>query len=166
VTVRRATPAEWRAVRELRLEALRTDPLAFGSTLEREEAFPPELWQERLALNPSAPGCATWIALDSEGGWVGMAITADVEQQIHVFGMWVHPAARGRGAGARLLDAALTELDATQPDRSIVLEVNPRQAIAQALYASRGFRPTGRSSPLGHHDPEQVVEMRRDGAPS
>jgi ribosomal protein S18 acetylase RimI-like enzyme len=165
VQIRRAVPEEWRQWRELRLEALRTDPMAFGSTLEREVPFPPELWQERLARNPSAPGCGSWIAVDASGRWIGMGVTADLEGQVHVFAMWVHPEARGRGVGARLLDAALHELGRSEPERSIVLEVNPRQRAAQALYLSRGFRPTGRSSPLGHHDPEQVVELRRDPPP-
>jgi ribosomal protein S18 acetylase RimI-like enzyme len=146
----------------LRLEALRTDPLAFGSTLDREEGFPPELWQERLLPSPSVPGCGHWVALDASGRWLGMAVTAEVEEQVHVFAMWVHPSARGRGLGARLLDRALDELDRTAPSRSVVLEVNPRQTVAQSLYVSRGFRPTGRSSPLGHHDPEVVVELRRE----
>ena len=159
--IRLAEPSEWREARDLRLEALRTDPLAFGSTLEREEAFGPEQWQQRVARNPEAPGCGQWIAVERPSRWIGTVSTALFQGELHVFAMWVRPAERGHGIGGQLLDAALTEIERARPGASVVLDVNPRQVAARTLYESRGFRPTGRTEPLGHTAGESVVEMRR-----
>jgi GNAT superfamily N-acetyltransferase len=84
--------------------------------------------------------------------------------EYHVWGMWVSPDFRGRGLGRKLLDQALSWAQSTNPSRGICLEVNPGQSIAVQLYESRGFRPTGKTSSLGHHAPAIVQEMRREPA--
>jgi len=157
--VLRVEESEWNAFRELRLEALRSDPLAFGSTLERELKFTEELWRERLAN----PGSGNWVAVDSRDRWVGMTVAARIEGQFRIFGMWVHPDQRGKGVGGVLLDAAIAWVDGVATRAPIVLEVNRRQAAAVRLYRSRGFEFTGVSRPLGHTPGESVDEMVRTG---
>jgi ribosomal protein S18 acetylase RimI-like enzyme len=46
--VGRLLPADWEAVREIRLTALAQAPDAFASTLEREQAFDEKEWRTRL----------------------------------------------------------------------------------------------------------------------
>jgi hypothetical protein len=53
-TVRRLRADEHALLRDLRLRALSDAPMAFGSTLAREEAFTPDVWQTRAAAG--APG--------------------------------------------------------------------------------------------------------------
>ena len=62
--IRRATPADLGVVRALRLEALRLAPTAYGSTLEREEAFDDTVWAGRL--QPDAYPTFVWE--DDTGG--------------------------------------------------------------------------------------------------
>jgi ribosomal protein S18 acetylase RimI-like enzyme len=160
ISVRRVGEPEWERFRELRFRALREDPLAFGSTLEREEHFPEELWRERMA----APTSSYWIAADPDDRFVGMAVAARLEGEYHIFSMWVEPERRGAGLGGRLLDAALAWVEESTAGAPVRLDVNPRQVAAVRLYRSRGFRATGRSEPLGHSPNETVEAMVRPGA--
>src|ERR1700691_6267934 len=52
IQIRRLTPSECAAYREIRLEALRLNPESFGSTLEAESARPLEHFSERVAGCP------------------------------------------------------------------------------------------------------------------
>jgi ribosomal protein S18 acetylase RimI-like enzyme len=161
VRIRRVEPEEWKAYRDLRLEALRTDPLAFGSTLEREQGFSEEQWRDRIPRDSPVTPSATWAAVDRADRFVGMVVAARVDGVFHLFAMWVAPELRRKGFGGRLLDAAIEWVDRAAPGNAITLEVNPREVAALGLYTSRGFRPTGRSSALEHSPDERVNEMIR-----
>jgi len=162
VEIRRLRPEEWSAHRELRLKALATDPLAFGSTLVREEAFADELWKARTVRGAASNDTALFVADAGSEGLVGMVAIALLEGQWHVFAMWVEPGRRGEGIGGRLLDAGLNWFRARTSGEPLHLGVNPRQGDAVRLYENRGFRRTGGSSPLGHADGEMTVSMVLD----
>jgi ribosomal protein S18 acetylase RimI-like enzyme len=161
VGVRRVTPEDWEAYRELRLRALESDPLAFGSTLQREQGFTEERWKERLAGVPPSLPSVTWAAVDTSGRFIGMVAAARVGSAFHIFAMWVAPEVRGRGIGGRLLDAALSWIDREAPGGHVKLEVNSRQVAAVRLYRSRRFQATGTSSALEHAPGERTIEMIR-----
>ena len=161
VIVRPIREEEWEAYRDTRLRALQSDPLAFGSTYERESGFTPERWKELIRSSTHPRKSATWVAVQRTEKLVGMIAVVDIEQTLHVFAMWVDPRFRRKGVGGKLLDAALAWVDDVLQGRSVTLEVNPRQVDAIRLYESRGFRATGRASPLGHTPSERVVEMVR-----
>jgi ribosomal protein S18 acetylase RimI-like enzyme len=159
LVVRRIRPEEWPEYRDLRLRALETDPLAFGSTLQRERGFEETRWKERIAGNPPSSPSTTWVAVEGSGRFVGMVVAARVDGAFHIFAMWISPDARGKGTGGRLLDAAIAWVHEVSPGSAILLEVNRRSPAATHLYESRGFRSTGRVSPLSHTPGEQVHEM-------
>ncbi|HTW39470.1 MAG TPA: GNAT family N-acetyltransferase [Thermoplasmata archaeon] len=161
VEVRPVREGEWESYRDLRLEALRTDPLAFGSTLARERDFSPEMWRERISRGVAEQAALTFVAVDSTGRFVGTAAVATLEGDLHLFAMWVDPERRRTGVGGKLLDAALGWVRSSHPGSAVVLDVNPRQGTAVQLYESRGFRRTGKFSSLGHTPGEQVMEMIR-----
>lgn len=161
VEVRRVVEEEWRELRELRLRALRSDPVAFGSTWEEEAARPDPFWRERAVRGASSATSSQWVAVENDRRLVGTAVGALVEDRPHIFGMWVEPELRGRGIGGRLLDAALAWLRAASPGRAVLLDVNRKQTRAVVLYEARGFRFTGRSRPLEHTTGEFVDEMER-----
>ncbi len=52
IHIRQLAPSEAAAYREIRLEALRCTPEAFGSTFEAESARPLERFTERLTTSP------------------------------------------------------------------------------------------------------------------
>jgi len=51
VLLRPAAPSDAEAYRELRLEALKNHPTAFGSDFKENLQHPPEYWQERLKID-------------------------------------------------------------------------------------------------------------------
>jgi hypothetical protein len=52
--VRRLGAHEADLLRDVRLRALRDAPMAFGSTLAREEGYAPETWERRAAESANA----------------------------------------------------------------------------------------------------------------
>jgi GNAT superfamily N-acetyltransferase len=138
-TVRRAEIADVPVLRALRIEALSTEPDAFGSTLEREIHRTEENWQRWIAPNPT-------FLLEADGHPRGMvAGVQEVEDvsTVDLMAMWVHPEARGTGAAARLIAAVRQwagAIGATQV-RLKVVEANLR---ARRCYERCGFRATGR----------------------
>ena len=160
--VRRVLAADWQALRRLRLRALESDPLAFGSTLSEELGVPDQRWRDRATTGAESPTSGQWVAEEVSGELVGSIVVAEVGNQLYVFGMWVEPRLRGRGIGGRLLDTGLAWAAATFPGREVRLDVNPRQAGAVRLYESRGFRRSGPDRPLGHTPGESRYEMVRE----
>lgn len=159
VTVRRVRAEEWAELRECRLTALRSDPEAFGSTLDRELAFPEETWRNRTLRGAEAPDTATFVARESGGRAVGLATIVNEGEARAVYGMWVEPAHRRAGVAAELLDRCL----AWGPQGLAVrLEVNPELGPAVALYRSRGFQPTGSARPMEGRPGLRVIELRRE----
>jgi ribosomal protein S18 acetylase RimI-like enzyme len=162
VKIRRVVETEWKSFRDLRLRALKADPLAFGSNFRRENAYPPSRWRKWAEKGALGDESATFVAEGPARRLVGMAGVFTDRNKCHVWGMWVSPELRGRGLGRKLLDRVLSWARSTNAGREVHLDVNPAQSIAVRLYESRGFRPTGRTSSLGHHAPAIVPEMRRN----
>jgi GNAT superfamily N-acetyltransferase len=144
--VRRAVVADWRAARALRLEALTEAPLAFASTLEREQAFDDDVWQQRIR------GSAQFLAEADDGVVLGTVTgfdDPDTTGTVLLVAMFVIRAARGRGIGERLVEAVADQARTDGADRVLlhVVETNP---TAERLYARCGFVRTGATVPLPH----------------
>ena len=165
---RRLLATDWEAFRTLRLQALRADPLAFGSTLQRELAYPEDRWREWAASGAIGDESATFVVEEADGRFLGMAGMFTDRREYRVWGMWVAPEVRGQGLGRALLDFVLSWAETANSKRTVRLEVNPDLRAAVQLYESRGFRPTGRTTPLGHDPPAVAQEMVREprGPPS
>ena len=71
--------------------------------------------------------------------------------------LFIHPAARGQGAGSRLLKYALTALGAT------TLDVNEQNEQALGFYLHMGFEVVGRSERDGTGKPYPLLHLRRSG---
>ena len=107
--VRRIRPDESRRLRTQRLRALADAPLAFGSTLAREEAFADDVWGERATRGAAGEDQVTYVAEDGDR-WLGMAtglVDGQDASRLDLVGMFVEPAARGRGVGAALVEAVV-----------------------------------------------------------
>jgi GNAT superfamily N-acetyltransferase len=150
-------------LRAFRLRALADAPSAFGSTLEREEAFPEEVWQERAVRGAAGEDRVIYIA-EAGDRWLGMA-TGLVEDphgpQVALVGMFVEPAARGRGVGAALVEA-VTAWARGRGAARLFLAVTSTNDAAIRLYYHCGFRPTGREKRLDHTPSLLELEMVRE----
>ncbi len=104
----------------------------------------PEPWDARaMAALLVATGT---LALMSEGGFILIRAAAD---EAEVLTLAVSPAARRRGLGRALVEAAV---DAAYRGgaASLFLEVADDNEAALALYASAGFEPVGRRAGYYH----------------
>lgn len=139
--VRPVSVGEVDRLRELRLRALREAPDAFSSTPEREEAFVRADWEQR----------AHGVVVAEDGrDWLGMAgwyVDPGLPAIANVWGVWVDPRARGRGAGRGLVEAVIADARAAG-HRRVELTVTDRAPAAEALYATLGFRRTGVQLPF------------------
>jgi ribosomal protein S18 acetylase RimI-like enzyme len=143
-TVRRLGPDDWEIFREIRLRSLADSPDAFGSTLEREEAFTEEDWRRRL----SGPVYAV-----TDPGPVAVGGLFDDDGVHHVWGMWTDPAHRGRGHARRILDALIAA------DVDAVLDVNVANEAARRAYEHYGFVGTGELEPLRPGSEQRMERM-------
>jgi ribosomal protein S18 acetylase RimI-like enzyme len=149
-TVRRLGAGEVDLLRAVRLRALGDAPMAFGSTLAREQGYEPDRWERWAAASASGEQQAIFIAEPSAGMACGV-IDEEDPALAHLYAMWVAPEARGSGAGKALLDAVVGWATDRGAER-LTTSVTDGNAAAAGLYARAGFADTGRREPLGHSD--------------
>lgn len=144
----------WRSYRDVRLAALIDSPRAFGTTYAEAACRTDAQWEALVATGP-----ALWLAWDGDrpvgtvGLWHGDGQPAD---EVHLVGMWVAGAARGSGAAAALVDAAL-EHARGQGRRHVVLAVTRENVRARRFYLRLGFVVAGQSGTMPW-DPTCVEE--------
>jgi ribosomal protein S18 acetylase RimI-like enzyme len=143
--IRRITEQDWPLLRAIRLDALRADPDAFGSTYADQAAFPEHRWQAMAAESARGPDHCVLIA-SRDGEPVGMVRTVRDGRRLAVFGVysvWVAPGERRRGVGRALLDA-IEEWVRAAGGSELELTVMEDGDAAKALYAAHGYRFDGR----------------------
>lgn len=147
-----ATGDVWRAVREIRLEALLRDPQAFGSTYAETVNRPDDDWQARV----SHPTRITFLAMAGQTAvGIGGALHENDDGDPttgQITSLYVAPAYRHQGLGRRLMQAALDDLARDPAIARAILHVRPSQTAARHLYASLGFVP------VGEEDGEIIME--------
>ncbi|KAG6376901.1 hypothetical protein JVT61DRAFT_929 [Boletus reticuloceps] len=154
-----ASPSQLAAYKTLRLTSLQMDPQAFVSNYAREVAFSEDVWRERLDSpykraivasvrrnhDASHPTCIlpSWPhskKLEWVPNWEIYALYA----------MWVHPAHRGKGVGAQLVNACLewarTNVDIKflnekggDSEKVVALLVYNDNVAGRTLYSRTGF---------------------------
>ena len=154
VTLRRLGPADWRALRAVRLRALADAPGNFFRSLVEDAAQPDTHWQAMLA-NPAS---AIFGAFDGElivGLTGAFTDRDDPSGATAAFGMtWLDPAYRRQGVSQRYYEARIAWARAQGYAR---IEVGHRASNAASGAAMRraGFRMIGRRP---HPWPDGVVE--------
>lgn len=139
VTVRVAGPADASTWRDLRHDALREAPYAFGSTYAREADWGEEVYAARLAAGLSVLGL-----LDGEPVGIGAGYVED--GRFHVVSVWVRPSARRRGVNTAVLHRLLDL--ASGLGLPVELQVAVDNPGARAAYERAGFEGTGELAPV------------------
>lgn len=129
---------------ELRLEALRANPEAFGSTYEREAAFTTEEICQRIAPEEGKFTLGAFI----EGRLAGIVTFVresgpKTRHKSNIYGMYVSAAYRGKGIGRQLLEELIKETRKLDGVEQIALTVVQDNERAKALYAHMGFTVFG-----------------------
>ena len=133
--------AWWR----IRLEALESEPLAFGKAVEEHRATPVETIAQRF--RDVAEGNFHLGAFDGDA-LVGVATfireTGLKERHKgHIYGVYVSAAYRGLGVGRALMAELLDKVKQDSTVEQILLSVGSGQSAAKGLYSSFGFERYG-----------------------
>jgi ribosomal protein S18 acetylase RimI-like enzyme len=141
--------------RDVRLEALREAPYAFGATLANWRDAQESRWRNRLREVP----CNILAELD--GATVGMVSgAAPLNGEVMLISMWVAPSARGKGGGDALVGAILAWALQQGADR-VSLHVRDDNEPAIALYRRNGFVDVGAKERESENEPPERRMMRR-----
>jgi GNAT superfamily N-acetyltransferase len=156
VLVRATALDDWQAMRDIRLQALRDAPDAFGSTHAREVAFAPAEWHRRAARDGSflafIPGLTEPAGL--AGGY------EEEPGVTELVSMFVRPQARGHGVGEALIDAVAAWAK-DQGATSVHLWVTDTNKPAIRLYERCGFTVTPERQSLPSNPALGEVGMTR-----
>ncbi|MBC7767792.1 MAG: GNAT family N-acetyltransferase [Phycisphaerales bacterium] len=139
--IRNLTPDDLGSYRDLHRFALTEAPLAFVETPANDAARPDSVLRDLLARGEG------WGAFEGER-LVGKLVIDSLPYDCLAHTRWVHavylhPDARGSGAGASLMQTAI-EHAVARGARRIALWVNERNAPARRMYERLGFVETGR----------------------
>ena len=134
---------QWQRYREIRLESLREEPQAFGSSYVDMEQRPPAYWQGRLT--EAARAEKSWLLFAQEGeqliGMIG-AFYDEMQETADIISVYVSKTERGKGVGKALMEGILSEIGKKKGIRKAALGVNQEQAAAVGLYRRFGFEVT------------------------
>jgi ribosomal protein S18 acetylase RimI-like enzyme len=153
---------QWRV---MRLEALRTYPLAFASAYEEA------LEQDLTARIPPPDGPSVLFGAFHDGvlsGSAGLHVWPGLKQRhkAELWGMYVAPSLHRRGVGAALLRAAIEH--ARTRVAVVELTVLHANTAAKALYRSFGFVSYGierralRHQGIDHDDELMALDLGND----
>lgn len=103
-----ADVTQWQRVREMRIKALASDPLAYGATAETESGYDEDHWRQVITDD-------RWILISVADRDVAIAgVCAHMPELVQercadprgawVYGCWVDPQWRGRGLAGVLFD--------------------------------------------------------------
>ena len=162
VRIRPVRSDEWEKVRDLRLEALKDTPIAFGERYEDAVRLSDEVWRVRTARSARGQTTTKWVAEAADGRWVGtMTGYKDGARDGWVIAVYVAPDFRGRAAGVtdRLLDAVLDWGRNEAGVARLVLEVREDNEAARRFYTRRGFAETGNTQPYPLDPAFKEIEM-------
>lgn len=139
IQIRQLTLADVESLREVRLEGLRLNPEAFGSTFEAEESAPLSKYSAWIS-NSTGLGAfqnSQLIGIAAFGVFEGLKSS----HKGWLRAMYVRPNFRGMGAGRMLVEAIIRV--ARQRVEIIQLSVVSENLPALRLYQSLGFQQYG-----------------------
>ncbi len=139
ISIRKLEDFRWMEYRDLRLEALKNEPIAFGSSYEDEKDYTEDTWKAMLKNVIFA------LIDDKPVGMIVLVISLKpkVKHIANIFGIYVKKRYRQKGLGKLLLDAAIS-ISKEKKLEKIKLGVNPEQEAAVSLYKKYGFVEVGR----------------------
>lgn len=141
IQIVKLAPEDWQQYKRIRLEALKRDPQAFGSSLAETQQRPDSHWQERLG--EALAGTKNWLLFAKEDdriiGLIGAYRTAQ-QDVVEIYSVYVTQAGRRHGAATALMSSILQEVEKPGFFRKAVLSVTASQAAAIALYQKFGFQ--------------------------
>ena len=157
--------SDWKDFKKIRLEALKEEPQAFGSSYAKDAAYPDSKWQERLRDGESKK--SIYLFAELEGKIVGMVMGGRTDEDkkehlAHVWGTYVDSKAREKGIGKELMQRVIKELGKDTDVQRIRVQVNAEKKPAVKLYESLGFKRIRiMTSEMGDGLEHPAIEMEK-----
>jgi ribosomal protein S18 acetylase RimI-like enzyme len=162
--IRFFTEQDAQALWNLRMMALETDPWSFVDSPEELRAMSVEEFATRLRADLAENFI---VGAFEDGDAVGMVgcyqeVPLKRRHKAWIWGVFVAPAARGRGIARSLMKAAIERARAVDGLEMVMLTASLDQPAPRKLYESLGFRSIGvepRGIKIGNeaHDEEHMV---------
>ncbi len=149
---------DWQDFKAIRLAALTDAPDAFVASASEEGEFTEDLWRERMRRS-------TRLVAEQDGEPVGvLSVGPGVGTDgtvAEIFGLWVHPDARGTGVATALVEAGATRAR-SQGRSHVAYWVGTENGRAVGFASGMGFRPTDFRRPMrvvNDDDGEEEIAM-------
>jgi ribosomal protein S18 acetylase RimI-like enzyme len=164
VKIRLFTQQDAQALWDLRMVALETDPWSFVDSPEELRAITVEEFATRLRADRADNFIVGAFEQRTAVGMAGcyQEVPLKRRHKAWIWGVFVKPAARGRGIARSLMQAAIDRAKAIDGLDMVMLTVSVDQPVPRKLYESLGFRSIG-VEPKGikignqHYDEEHMV---------
>lgn len=137
-------PTDWKQFKEIRLNALKDAPQAFGASYDEEAKLSDEEWQK--SLKNSEASNSLWYLFAKKGKELIGIVAAytdkgkKVEHLANIGSVFVVPQQRGKGVAKKLMEELLKEIQKNPKIIKINLRVSSEQIAAVKLYESLGFK--------------------------
>ncbi len=135
----------WKEFRQIRLESLKNDPQAFGTTWGEENSKKDNYWKLELK---SKLGVKLFFAVIDKKivGLTGLKFAQhkNFSHIVKIVGVYVNPKFRGKGIAETLLKEVIRKAFLLKDIKKIKLSVNTSQKVAVSLYRKLGFKVYGK----------------------
>lgn len=140
IKIKKLNKNRWKDYRDLRLEALKKEPTAFGMSYNEEKNLSEEEWKKRIKN--------VLFAL-SKDELIGMIVyirenKIKTKHTANIFGVYITRGYRGKGVGKKLINSVIARIRKSKGVLKIKLTVNPKQKVALKLYQNCGFKIVGK----------------------
>lgn len=144
-SIRPMQKSEAEAYRSLRLQALKTNPEAFGSSYEESIELPLEAFAQRIPEPDSEDLIMVVVAENHLLGMIGFLREKHLKQRHagFIWGVYLAPEARGKGLGHKMMEQIMTHARKLEGLRKIELAVITTNPPALKLYQAFGFEIWG-----------------------
>ena len=144
IIIKKASISDWKIYREIRLDALKTNPESFGRSYEEEAWRNASEWKKgfkdknRIKL----------VALDGEKA-IGVVVNSfeplsNLAHVANIFSVYVKPEYRGKGISTQLMRRAIGIIKSQKRIKKVKLSVVTKQLAAINLYKRFGFKIVGK----------------------